>query len=526
MMFSYDNNILRLLANDDGNSTSASGCIAASSTTSSTLTDTEIIHNTCSVYLSIFAVLFITFLIVRQRYPHIYNIKKFYSAKLFHNNDTNNLGDNIAENEFGKFNWTYKLFTSISDTDIRDQCGMDAVTTIRLLEYGVKLSLVGIFNSFFLLPIYKLCGDMVENYDPVKEVSLSNLGQGSDATLSTTLAAYIFFGAAMYLMRVDFDWFLIHRYNYLSNMKNVQNYSVFLSNLPIEMQTNESIMEYFQTCFLYNNQHNISKNNNDDDDAGGVAVHIALSIPKLEKEIGKRTELLPKLEHAINIQNIKGETPMHKQKTNVLSLPTILYGGKKVDSISTYSKELEEFNADIFQRQKDIRAMYNNQRRKHALSAGDPSSHRLRSSSLYYSCVSSSMNDSDAEMGQVEEDEQLLATAEASETVRRETADSIGNGKDDLEQTKKKGHDHNHDNNIDTDDNPTTTTSDVLSKSFQTVVSSVKSIISGGEDGSPRNAAFITFANLTSANIARQTVHQLDPVSCIPVEPPKPEFVK
>lgn len=137
-------------------------------------------------------------------------------------------------------------------------------------------------------------------------------------------------------------------------------------------------------------------------------------------------------------------------------------------------------------------------------------------------------DDGDAEMGEVEEeDKQLLATAEASEIVRGETADSIGNEKDDLEQTREKG--NNNNGNIDTDDNPTTTTtrtSDVLSKSFQAVVSSIKSIISGGEDGAPRNAAFVTFANLTSTNSARQTVHQHDPVACIPVEPPTPEFVK
>ena len=132
------------------------------------------------------------------------------------------------------------------------------------------------------------------------------------------------------------------------------------------------------------------------------------------------------------------------------------------------------------------------------------------------------------EMGEVEEeDKQLLATAEASEIVRGETADSIGNEKDDLEQTRENG---NNNDNIDTDedDNPTTTTStaDTFSKSFQAVMSSIKSIIKGGEDGAPRNAAFVTFANLTSTNIARQTVHQHDPVACIPVEPPTPEFVK
>lgn len=143
-------------------------------------------------------------------------------------------------------------------------------------------------------------------------------------------------------------------------------------------------------------------------------------------------------------------------------------------------------------------------------------------------------DDGDAEMkhGEEEENVKLLATgaaAEASAGIGEESTDGIGNNKEeeDIEQTGENG---NNNDNIDTDedDNPTTTTStaDTFSKSYQAVVSSIKSIISGGEDGAPRNAAFVTFANLTSTNIARQTVHQHDPVACIPVEPPTPEFVK
>jgi hypothetical protein len=46
------------------------------------------------------------------------------------------------------------------------------------------------------------------------------------------------------------------------------------------------------------------------------------------------------------------------------------------------------------------------------------------------------------------------------------------------------------------------------------------------EEGSPRNAAFVTFSDRTSANIARQTVHHPKPWSLVPAEPPMPDFVK
>ena len=40
----------------------------------------------------------------------------------------------------------YKIL-DINDTDICEECGVDALTTIRLLDLGVKLSFVGVINS-------------------------------------------------------------------------------------------------------------------------------------------------------------------------------------------------------------------------------------------------------------------------------------------------------------------------------------------------------------------------------------------
>ena len=68
---------------------------------------------------------------------------------------------------------------------------MDAATTIRLFEYGVKLSLVGVFNSIFLFPVYKFAGDQVTmaTDDPVKELSLSNMKQGNLGTIAMGIRA-------------------------------------------------------------------------------------------------------------------------------------------------------------------------------------------------------------------------------------------------------------------------------------------------------------------------------------------------
>lgn len=104
---------------------------------------------------------------------------------------------------------------------------MDAATTLRLFEFGVKMSLVGVFVSIFLFPVYKFAGDQVTtaDYDPVKELSLSNMKQGNLGTIATTVAAYIIFGVAMHLIDKDFEWFTTMRHRFLAK-KRAQNYSL------------------------------------------------------------------------------------------------------------------------------------------------------------------------------------------------------------------------------------------------------------------------------------------------------------
>ncbi len=52
--------------------------LQANFTETASLTDTEILRTTCKLYGSIFAILFILFLIVRNMKPEIFNIKKTY----------------------------------------------------------------------------------------------------------------------------------------------------------------------------------------------------------------------------------------------------------------------------------------------------------------------------------------------------------------------------------------------------------------------------------------------------------------
>lgn len=218
LIYNHLNVILQARLLQDETTNNADNKEETTSDTNSSLTQTQIIRDTCIIYGSIFAFLFILFLILRPYYPTVYNIKKSYpKLQLLHRDnaadaaaaadesksDDNKHGaeregtenidkhhqmaavdeneyhtvDNdgsmhstnhitpsstlpdaspappqstsknkIANNTYGPISWMYKIL-DINDTDICEECGVDALTTIRLLDLGVKLSFVGVINS-------------------------------------------------------------------------------------------------------------------------------------------------------------------------------------------------------------------------------------------------------------------------------------------------------------------------------------------------------------------------------------------
>lgn len=274
-----------------------------------------------------------------------------------------------------------------------------------------------------------------------------------------------FFGSALYLIAKDFDWFTTLRHKFLSQ-RCVQNYTIYLSGLPKEMQSNHAIREYFTHCFSHHDSDIVAD------------VQLAVKIPKLEKKVGRRDKILPKLEHAINLRDVKGKIPMHRMLDNRKG---IMCGGERVESIPEWIEELEELNDEIG-REIDRIELLQEQRR------GDDDDDDI--------FVVDDDNDegegNDVEAGESKESTPLQATRSS---VRPTVSGTI------------------------------TGTANMLSSTVVSGATMVKSIISGTEDGAPRNAAFVSFSSVTYANLARQAVHNKEAWSCVAVEPPLPHLV-
>lgn len=192
--------------------------------------DWAALRTTLILYGFLFAIFAVTFCCVRRLFPVVYDVR----------NNVPRLHCKLSENMYGLVSWTWKVM-AVPDDDIYEQCGMDALCLIRIFRLGLRLSLVGMFCSLFLIPIYATAdpGDkpnttsnnetITDEYnDPWIKTTASHLPVGSNRVMATAIAAYLLFGSSMIFLWREFQWFTVMRARFLSE-REPRNYAVYVS---------------------------------------------------------------------------------------------------------------------------------------------------------------------------------------------------------------------------------------------------------------------------------------------------------
>lgn len=288
----------------------------SSSTNNSTVVpvspnDSEVLRTTLRTYGIFFLIAFILFCTIRKRFPRVYNVRSWVT----------DLHCKLCDETYGHVSWLWHLWF-ISDDDFRECCGMDALAFTRIMRFGLQIALIGMFNSLWLLPTYATAAESPETYhikDPIAILSVAHVPPGSSRLLGLVLASYITFGSVMYLLLKEFEWFTEHRHKFLSETAP-RNYTLYVSHIPPEYRSSARLLDYFRNCFSHD---------------AVLEAHVALKIPGLEQRVADRERIVHKLEHAINIETIKGKRPKHRTRA------------KKMDSIDVYSEKLRALNTEI-----------------------------------------------------------------------------------------------------------------------------------------------------------------------------------
>ena len=292
--------------------------------------DSEILETAAKIYIPLFLGFTLLFCYVRLRFPKVYNVRGWLPrlqcalATTGGSSSTTTTSTSSPPRQFGWIGWMWRVF-QVPEQDFLEQCGMDALCLLRAQRLGFKLSLLGIVMSFWLLPVYKTAPESENTEyinDVVVQLTVAHVPKGSVRLLATVLAAYLLHLYAMFLILRDFQWFTAARVQFLVRPQQPRNYTVYVSNIRKEYQSDAALANYFRRIFS---------------PEAVLEAHVAVTLCRLEQKVESRRLLVEKLEHAINVQQIKGETPRHR----------VEIVGELVNSIDVYQRELEEMNREI-----------------------------------------------------------------------------------------------------------------------------------------------------------------------------------
>ena len=233
----------------------------------------------------------------------------------------------------GWLSWILRV-QRVSDEELLDQCGMDAVCFIRALQFGRRLCFVGCANAAWLIPLYLLAPDSVEtNYlkDPLSLITISNLPPTSKRFLGTVLAAYISFGYTMYLIVGEFLWYTEQRHEFLAKPKP-SNYAVYVSGIPKEYRSGVQLKAYFDRC-----------------SARVLDAAVTQDLPSLEAKIAKRQSVVYRLEHAhaLRRRSKRRESEIQQQQRQQQQPVNVRRDRKLERQTENWERELDKLNQEI-----------------------------------------------------------------------------------------------------------------------------------------------------------------------------------
>ena len=218
-----------------------------------------------------------------------------------------------------------------------DHCGLDALCCIRLCALGWKLSVLGILNATWLMPVYSTADndtelDMIQ--DAVGDLTTGNIPDDSSRLIATAIATYIVFFHAMYAILREFKWFTKMRHRFLQKTE-ARNYAVFVRNIPEGYRGNRGMKRFFEKSIR------------------GVHVLescVCVKLASLKSKVSERNKIVVKLEHAVAAADETGRRPTHTDIGDILQINCLPNDSVEVDSIKFYANGIKEMNKEISHR--------------------------------------------------------------------------------------------------------------------------------------------------------------------------------
>ena len=407
---------------------------------------------------------------------------------------------------------------AITEDEIMMECGMDSVCILRLLLMGYKLCLLAAFNAIWLMPLYSTASSDGTITDPVISVTIKKVSNGSPRLIGTVLATYFLFGYLMYLVLKEFEWFIEIRHKHLKRPV-VENYTVYVRNIPPEYCSNEALYNYFTSCFSNEKV---------------LEAKVRIKLPSLMSSVNKRKAVVKRLEHAINYKTVKNKIPMHEE-IQILTLKR-----EKVESIPFYLKALRDLNVDISNQIEEIEMNTMTTRENHRNDGMIESTYAIGSDqmSVINYPTKSTRSVAFANTVDISTHSFLSTKSDSSAPLITHTlcdtdathadileensmGDALGGLNGSMESSVRKGLLHASK----TLSAASRTAAGKTLSMAKSATSTASKIISIRAEGDYYNAGFVTFSNLGTTHAALQMVHHQAPFQIEILEAPRPDDI-
>jgi Late exocytosis, associated with Golgi transport/Calcium-dependent channel, 7TM region, putative phosphate/Cytosolic domain of 10TM putative phosphate transporter len=490
----------------------------------------DVLRTSLIIYLPSFVVVILIFCYARLKFPAVYNVR----------NTVESIKNPLAATPYGFFSWMWNVMY-VSEADIFDTCGMDALCLLRITRMGTYLSCISIFCSIFLIPVYEYAQSASELTDEWVQTTTTSLPEASNSFTATVVGAYIIFGSTTYLITKEFQWFVVAREKFLS-LRVARSYTVYVSGLPRAYRSNAALAQFFRRIFADDVVHSAS---------------VAMHLPKLTAAVYRQMTLEQNLERAKMLRSLDhGKEPMQ-----TLLNPTKKDIVERVPAIPYYTQQLAKVHEDIYELKAIIekrqelsnsgqytssfsqsKSQENGEVRQNSSKNG-----KLVSAASIAIGALSDLNDEGGKLGRQERDNrgsEIFVEPDDCEVNERDSDnfDSFFCARESLDGSNEENVEVESGDTSGQDVANTTpsicnglqyaaTVSEHVSEAGSRGITKVVSIIAtaighgGSDEGKPLDAGFVTFTKLSAASFALQTVHSSVPFQMDVVESPSPEQV-
>ncbi|KAL0092793.1 hypothetical protein J3Q64DRAFT_1672896 [Phycomyces blakesleeanus] len=250
------------------------------------------------------------------------------------------------------FGWVIPLIR-ISQEQLLDNVGLDAVVLIQFLVMGIKLfGLCSFFGLTVLIPISMKTGNSTNpNITAVNRLSITVIDESSNSLIAYLVFTYIFTFFTFYFLQQNYDSHIYLRAKYLIRLsKTLTARSVIVTGIPEKLRSDHELADYFEHLNI-----------------GPVeSCYVVRHISHLNKLLKKRLSALKHLERAYatywgnpckipeyDPDLVLEDAKMLKRKRGTQShRPQVKTGflglfGEKVDAIEYYTKMFDELDKRV-----------------------------------------------------------------------------------------------------------------------------------------------------------------------------------